>query len=71
MSNKQKSDRMRKLIFFNEIPYFTDIFLQYLILSATDVLLSILNGFFFVIAQIIFLSLNLFFASLEIAKCPL
>ena len=26
MNNKQKSDRMRKLIFFNEIPYFTDIF---------------------------------------------
>ena len=37
----------------------------------TEVLLFSLNGFFLVIAQIIFLRSNLFFASFEIAKCPL
>ena len=34
-------------------------------------LLSCLKGFFFVIAQIIFFNSNLFFASLDISRCPL
>ncbi len=41
------------------------------ILFNTDVSLSVLKGFFFVIAQIILFNSNLFFASLDIAKCPL
>ena len=44
------------------------IFLQNFTLSVTEVLLWFLKGFFFVIAQIMFLSSNLFFASFEIAR---
>jgi hypothetical protein len=43
-------------------------FLQSLILFDTGVLLTALSGFFLVIAQIIFFRLNLFLASLDIAK---
>ena len=41
------------------------IFLQSFIFLEIGVLLSALSGFFLVIAQIIFLSLNLFLASLD------
>ena len=44
------------------------IFLQSFIFLDIGVLLSALSGFFLVTAQIIFSSLNLFLASLEIAK---
>ena len=47
------------------------IFLQPFIFLDTGVLLSALSGFFLVTAQIIFSSLNLFLASLDIAKWPL
>jgi hypothetical protein len=43
------------------------IFLQSFIFLEIGVLLSALSGFFLVIAQIIFSSLNLFLASLDIA----
>ena len=46
-------------------------FLQSLILFERLRLLLFLKGFLFVIAQIIFLSLNFFIASLDIAKWPL
>ena len=46
------------------------IFLHPFILSLTFVLLCFFKGFFFVIAHIIFLSLNFFNASFEIAKWP-